>query len=135
MGGAPHQTDSQIGAGDECHQYRTAAVAGDDGSSEECTVGGGVRVECWSRSARAAMVRARIVCPVGMPPQSGSARMSLSKLREALESHPTTSPTPSHMAHGCIPSTAVSTDCRPLYNALQPTLFVTGSCRGSTAEA
>ena len=54
---------------------------------------------------------------VGIPPQSGSARMSLSKLREALESHPTTSPTPSHMAHGCIPSTAVSTDCRPLYNA------------------
>ena len=73
---------------------------------------------------------------VGIPPQSGSARMSLSKLREALESHPTTSPTPSHMAHGCIPSTQPSlqcTDCRPLYNALQPTLFVTGSCRGSTA--
>ena len=70
---------------------------------------------------------------VGIPPQSGSARMSLSKLREALESHPTTSPTPSHMAHGCIPSTAVSTDCRPLFNALQPTRIVTGSCRGSTA--
>ena len=70
---------------------------------------------------------------VGIPPQSGSARMSLSKLREALESHPTTSPTPSHMAHGCIPSTAVSTDCRPLYNALQSTLIVTESCRGSTA--
>ena len=34
--------------------------------------------------------------------------MSLSKLREALESHPTTSPTPSQMAHGCIPSTAPS---------------------------
>ena len=47
---------------------------------------------------------------VGIPPQSGSARMSLSKLREALESHPTSNPTPSHMAHGCIPSTAVSTD-------------------------
>ena len=59
--------------------------------------------------------------------------MSLSKLREALESHPTTSPTPSHMAHGCIPSTAVSTDCRPLYNALQSTFIVTGHCRGSTA--
>ena len=42
--------------------------------------------------------------------------MSLSKLREALESHPTTSPTPSHMAHGCIPSTVVSTGCRPLYS-------------------
>ena len=70
---------------------------------------------------------------VGIPPQSGSVRMSLSKLREALESHPTTSPTPSHMAHGCIPSTAVSTDCRPLYNALQPTFLVTGHCRGSTA--
>ena len=52
---------------------------------------------------------------VGIPPQSGSVRMSLSKFREALESPPTTSPTPSHMAHGCIPSTAVSTDCRPLY--------------------
>ena len=70
---------------------------------------------------------------VGIPPQSGSVRMSLSKLREALESHPTTSPTPSHMAHGCIPSTAVSTDCRPLYNALQSTFIVTGHCRGSTA--
>ena len=70
---------------------------------------------------------------VGIPPQSGSARMSLSKLREALESHPTTSPTPSHMAHGCIPSTAVSTDCRPLYNALQSSRLVTGHCRGSTA--
>ena len=75
---------------------------------------------------------------VGIPPQSGSARMSLSKLSEALESHPTTSPTPSHMAHDCIPSTvaglqpSLHTDCR-LYNALQPTLFVTGSCRGSTA--
>ena len=104
MGGAPHQTDSQIGAGDECHQYRTAAVAGDDGSSEECTVGGGVRVECWSRSARAAMVRARIVCPVGMPPQSGSARMSLSKLREALQrrviQQRAPRPRSSHMAHG-----------------------------------
>ena len=73
---------------------------------------------------------------VGIPPQSGSARMSLSKLREALESHPTTSPTPSHMAHGCIPSTAVSTDCRPSTTPLQSARIVTGSeadCRGSTA--
>ena len=67
---------------------------------------------------------------VGIPPQSGSARMSLSKLREALESHPTTSPTPSHMAHGCIPSTAVSTDCRPLYSQASSSQAV---CRGSTA--
>ena len=67
---------------------------------------------------------------VGIPPQSGSARMSLSKLREALESHPTTSPTPSHMAHGCIPSTAVSTDCRPLYSQAASSQAV---CRGSTA--